>query len=146
MVETMKVDYSEITPLTVLLFVWQLPQCLLGLILYFTFNIEPIAYTNTRTSMTVLWITTKWRACWSLGSFVFANCDSGPEMLKHETGHCLQSLYLGPVYLLAVALPSLVLFWIRRIFKKSHEWYYDHYPENWANKLGGVDDIDNKGE
>lgn len=139
MVGKMKIDYSNMTPITFILFLWQLPQCLVGLILYFMFRIELIEYTNLHTNMNVLWIPTKWSACWSLGPFIFAHFDSGQEILNHETGHSVQSLYLGPLFLLAVGLPSVFLFWWRRLGNKSHEWYYDHYPENWANKLGGVD-------
>jgi hypothetical protein len=144
MVEKMKINYTEITPITIFLFIWQFPQCLVGLILYFLFRIEPIEYTNQHTNMTVLWIPTKWSAYWSLGPFIFADYDVGERILRHETGHSMQSLYLGPLFLLAVGLPSVFLFWRRRFWHKSHEWYYEHYPENWANNLGGVTDIDNK--
>jgi hypothetical protein len=111
---------------------------LVGVLLYFCLKIEPIEYTNKRTGTAVLWIPTKWQACWSLGPFVFAHYDSLQDTLNHETGHTIQSAILGPVYLLVVALPSVFLFWWRRGFNKSLDWYKSHYPENWADKLGGV--------
>lgn len=134
----MKINYSNMTPITFVLFLWQLPQCLLSLILYFIFKIEPIEYTNPHTQMTVLWIPTRFNACWSLGPIIFAHFDVSQDTLNHETGHSLQSLFLGPLFLLAVCIPSVFLFWWRRLGNKSHEWYYDRYPEKWANKLGGV--------
>lgn len=134
-----KINYTEITPLSGFLFLWQFPQALLGLLIYFILKTEPIEYTNNYTGMTVFWIQTKWNACWSLGPFIFAGYDVGEKILHHETGHSVQSLYLGPLFLLAIGLPSVFLFWWRRLENKSHEWYYEHYPENWANKLGGVD-------
>lgn len=138
----MKIDYSEISFVKVALLVWQLPQALIGLLIYFVLKIEPIEYTNKRTGTTVLWIPTKWQACCSLGPFVFARYDSLQDTLNHETGHTIQSAILGPVFLLAVALPSVFLFWCRRLGNKSYEWYMNHYPENWANKLGGVTSFD----
>ena len=139
-----KINYADINWFTFLLFVWQLPQALIGLSIYLVTRIEPIEYTNDHTGMTALWIPIDWGACWSLGPFVFAYPEATDDTLKHETGHSVQSLILGPLYLFVVAIPSVFLFWWRRGFKKSEEWYYDHYPENWANKLGGVTDIDRK--
>ena len=136
-----KINYADVTLVTFLLFLWQFPQCFLGLSLYFLLKIEPVEYFNSHTGMTVLWIPTKWNVCWSLGMFIFAHPDSDEMVLKHESGHCLQSLILGPVYLFAVALPSIILFWIRRGFNKSLDWYKSRYPENWADKLGGVNSI-----
>lgn len=135
----MKINYSDITTTTFMLLIWQLPQVLVGVILYFCLKIETIEYTNKKTGTTVLWIPTKWQACWSLGPFVFAHYDSLQDTLNHETGHTIQSVILGPVYLLVVALPSVFLFWWRRLGNKSYEWYMNHYPENWANKLGRVE-------
>lgn len=135
-----KINYADINWFTFLLFIWQLPQALIGLFIYLVTRIEPVEYTNPYTNMNVLWIPTKWSACWSLGPFIFAHFDSDQEILNHETGHSVQSLFLGPLYLLVVALPSVFLFWWRRLGNKSHEWYYSHYPENWANKLGGVNE------
>ena len=133
-----KINYTEITPLSGFLFLWQFTHALLGLLIYFILKTEPFEYTNDYTGMTVFWIPTKWNACWSLGPFIFAYPDATRNILRHETGHSVQSLYLGPIYLLAVAIPSVFLFWWRRGFKKSHEWYKAHYPENWADNLGGV--------
>jgi len=51
---------------------------------------------------------------------------------------------LGPLYLLVVGIPSLV----RVIYRKFHykkyglnwENYYNGFPENWADRLGGIQD------
>lgn len=82
----------------------------------------------------------------SLGKYVVLqrNLFAIEENVKHELGHSRQSLYLGPLYLLAVGLPSLARnIWDRAFHKgwgyaKRKDWYYSGYPENWADRLGGV--------
>lgn len=133
------INYADISLLNIALFIWQLPQNIIAILIYVLLQRRPIEYTNGHTGMTVLWIPVNGTTCWSLGQFIFAYPDASEQVLKHETGHCLQSLYLGPLYLLAVAIPSVCLFWWRRWFKKSPQWYKSHYPENWADDLGGVE-------
>lgn len=61
------------------------------------------------------------------------------DYILHEYGHTIQSRKLGPLYLLAVGLPSIV--WagcFKNYRKKKDISYYSVYPENWADKLGGV--------
>ena len=67
------------------------------------------------------------------GSFV------NDGLLVHEYGHTVQSLILGPLYLLVVGLPSVI--WLRtpRLSKRRREKgssYYAFYTERWANHLG----------
>ena len=60
----------------------------------------------------------------------------------HELGHTKQSRLFGPLYLPVIGLPSIS----RGIYAVAHreitgrQWtgYYDGYPENWADRLGGV--------
>ena len=57
----------------------------------------------------------------------------------HEYGHCVQSLMLGPLYLIAVGVPSYR--WanlpaLRKMRRETGRSYYSVYPENWANRLG----------
>lgn len=58
-------------------------------------------------------------------------------ILAHESGHVKQSLYLGPLYLFVIGIPSLLWAWCHRWIapKKSYYWFY---TESFANKLGGV--------
>lgn len=140
------VDYSEITLTTVLLFIWQLPQHLVALMIYFFIRSDLSEWKNDSTGMTVLQIKVGTSFCWSLGQFIFMNPYASHNVYCHETGHSVQSLYLGPLYLLAVGIPSVMLFitaqFKKRILKHKPEdvfkWYHSHYPEKWADKLGGV--------
>lgn len=73
----------------------------------------------------------------SLGQYVIVNKYflDNPNMWLHEYGHCRQSLYLGPLYLLVIGLPSLI--WAA-LYKPGKGSYYDFYTEKWADRLGGV--------
>ena len=75
----------------------------------------------------------------SLGEYIIIhkNCDD-EETRKHELGHRRQSRMLGPLYLLVVGIPSVFLCLMAKKSKTINAHYYEHFPENWANKLGGV--------
>lgn len=125
-----------------LLGIWQLPQVILGLIMLAIFR-NKTTYTNPYNHITVWNINCHnafGNACFSTGPFIITCGDYvSEEILKHETGHSLQSVLLGWFYHIIVSIPSVCLFWYKKINKKDQKWYYNHYPENWANKLGGVD-------
>lgn len=82
-------------------------------------------------------------ACFSCGPIIFVtpNCDE--NVIRHETGHSVQSLIFGPFFHFVVSLPSIVQFWIRRIKHKDAKWYHSHWPEGGckltADDLGHVD-------
>jgi len=60
----------------------------------------------------------------------------------HELGHCQQSRFLGWLYLPLVGLPSISRAAYALVFREvtGRQWtrYYEGYPENWADRLGGV--------
>lgn len=77
----------------------------------------------------------------SLGLFIFVPANASERFLSHEYGHCLQSLILGPLYLLAVGLPSLL--WaglpiFRNLREKRSRSYYSFYTERWADALAKI--------
>lgn len=43
---------------------------------------------------------------------------------------------LGPIYLIAVGIPSLTLSILSQFSKKVRQNYFKLFPENWADKLG----------
>jgi hypothetical protein len=121
-----------------LLMVWQLPQLLVGLILLACFRDSEL-YTNNEAKIKVLKVNKGLflnRACFSLGPIIFTTPLCDDNTIRHESGHSKQSIYLGPVYLLAVGIPSLFRYIWMKYFKKSNAWYLNGYPENWAEKLG----------
>jgi len=61
------------------------------------------------------------------------------RLLVHEYGHTIQSLLLGPLYLVFIGIPSTL--WgflpsLNRKRKKEHLSYFDFFTEKWANSLG----------
>lgn len=83
----------------------------------------------------------------ALGMFIFVNepADGRARLAEyestriHEFGHTIQSIILGPLYLLVIGLPSGL--WcalpVCRGYRERHGVsYYRFYPERWANYLG----------
>lgn len=88
-------------------------------------------------------LVTRWgmKGSLSLGFFVFVSGDGDCELVLHEYGHCLQSLILGPLYLFAVGLPSLLWAGLpvcRRYRRRRSVSYYSFFTERWADRLAGV--------
>jgi len=85
----------------------------------------------------------------SLGYIVFwSQADSRWHRLDirnraHELGHAEQSRMLGWLYLSAIGVPSIsravYAFFYREVTGRVWEGYYDGYPEDWADRLGGVE-------
>lgn len=90
----------------------------------------------------------------SLGKFIFLSDDPfcfyekeketysfekfNEMLLVHEYGHTIQSLILGPLYLIVIGAPSMLWSFLP-VFAKIREQgvsYFDIYCEKWANKLG----------
>ena len=112
----------------VLLYIWQLPQNLLGLLV--------IKYTKARRVSDRFWITEYYGFGVSLGKYIIIGPRyPGKTMLDHEQGHQKQSLYLGPLYLLIIGLPSVTGNLLHRLIKFN---YYKQPWEAWADNLGGV--------
>lgn len=74
----------------------------------------------------------------SLGRYIILSDRNGTKYNTwyHERGHSIQSMYLGPLYLLVIGLPSLL--WAAWGNEDRNRSYYSFYTERWADKLGGV--------
>ena len=124
----------------VILWIWQLPQNLLGLAFFICLPNRRAGFYHMASI-----INPKKRIYVSLGRFIIYHYDglypsneSDLRGIKHEYGHCRQSLWLGPLYLLIIGLPS-VTFWIHDYLENDWSNYYNRFPENWADKLGRVE-------
>ena len=128
--------------LLVLNFVWELPQNLLGLVVW---SVVRRTITETRVEHRRLFFHVPNFGI-SLGSFIFwssfdnAVIKINSDNKAHEYGHAVQSRLFGPLYLLVVGLPSIsrvvygTLYYAFR--KKRWQGYYRGYPEKWADELG----------
>ena len=128
---------------------WGILQTLLGLIHFLVYLRCPHFWYHGA-------VVTQWsnKASVSLGLFVFVTDDlpyydrvkdqmTRPELarrlLVHEYGHTIQSLLLGPLYLLVIGVPSTVWgFWPALAKKRRDEQlsYFAFFTESWANTLG----------
>lgn len=133
--------------LQLVLFIWQLPQNLLGIILltYLRARKRNISISYERNRCFI-----KGGLGISLGFFIFWFPLARPREpsaytcnKEHEFGHSLQSLLFGPLYLLVIGLPSASRALYARYYQSSTgRWwprYYSGYPERWADSLGQVD-------
>lgn len=101
-------------------------------------------------------IVTEWnnRSSVSLGMFVFVTAEPyfyeklkdeysmeelSKRLLVHEYGHTIQSLLLGPLYLIVIGIPSTLwgfLPYYNNRRKKEGLSYFSCYTESWANAWG----------
>lgn len=117
---------------TALLYLWQLPQNLIGLA-FLACCFDRMKITGQRSA--VFYATKHVRGGMTLGRYVFIspkNIDREP-VYDHEFGHVRQSRMLGLLWLLAVAIPS----GLHNLCCRAPN-YYHFYTERWANSLGGV--------
>jgi hypothetical protein len=122
----------------ILLYIWQLLQNLVGLII-------GVFY---KTKTTVAYKDKTVRVCngfpggISLGNTIivnkYPNTKSTWNTVKHEYGHSIQSKWLGPFYLFVVGIPSIL--WAAWWNPNRGVSYYSFYTEKWADKLGEVKD------
>lgn len=130
----------------IILFAWELPQNILGMatflnqkrngkILKIEFGQERIFFETPLLGVS-LGLFIFWTKFTNRYDYLTGDCK------LHEYGHSVQSRILGPLYLIIVGLPSAMrhLYSKRYIRKTGKNWdaYYSGFPENWADKLGGV--------
>ena len=119
-------------------YTWCLPQTALGhLVLLFIKNTTEEKYKQA----TIFWMDNRFGV--SLGKFIFLGRNYRRETIKHEYGHVIQGFIFGPLYLIIIGLPSITQNIISIFSQKFGKGiyarnYYNRYPENWADKLGGV--------
>ncbi|MCE5255368.1 MAG: hypothetical protein LLF89_00810 [Spirochaetaceae bacterium] len=129
----------------ILLYLWQLPQHLLALLILCICQRKIAAAGNAdtyKTSRIYRLEGTDWGI--SLGRYIIISTRHGDMTIRHEYGHSRQSLYLGPAYLIVVGLPSLAMNLVSRALLnrgrgKMQANYYRRWPESWADRLGHVE-------
>ena len=112
---------------------WGFPQTLLGFIVVLLNLGRP--HSTYRGCVTTTW---RNKGSMGMGMFLFLGCDN-PQVRVHEYGHSVQSLFLGPLFLPVMGIPSILwcnLPCCRRLRKEKGVSYYRFYPESNANALG----------
>ncbi len=130
-------------------FTWGVLQSMLGLVV-FLFNVKAKHFFYHGSIVTV------WKnpSSVSLGAFVFVTEEPYfypklkdkftleelfDRLLVHEYGHTIQSLILGPLYLIVMGIPSTLWGFLPSANKKRREQqisYFSFFTESWANRLG----------
>lgn len=130
-----------------LLWLWQLPQNLCGIIYKSITEDNRICVIENNDSRSVgakVYLQ-KTNGGISLGKYIFINQDYIDKeiVIKHECGHVKQSKILGPLYLLVIGIPSILHAWLNNYigccWKNGEYNYYHFYTEKWANKLMGIE-------
>lgn len=128
------------------LFLWELPQNVLGLIVFSIMHTKRRIVKTEKESYRIfietpnIGVSLGWFIFWTPSANRFSHLVNDCRM--HEYGHARQSLLLGPIYIFLIGIPSLArVLYSRWYYKKHrHNWknYFNAFPENWADKLGGV--------
>ncbi len=128
---------------------WGILQTLLGFIVFLLHIKDEHFFYNGA-------IITNWKgkSSVSLGLFVFVTKEPyfyeklskeyskeelQSRLLVHEYGHTIQSLILGPLYLLVIGIPSTLWGFLPQLQinrKEKQISYFAFFTEKWANKLG----------
>ena len=129
----------------IFLYLWQLPQNLLGLILLAIYRPEKML---KQYNGVYVYFSSKFPSGISLGKYSILNdiyyrgsSKLNTYIAKHESiGHAKQSMILGPLYLIVIGLPSIIWAWLYGpIIKPSMNGYYKFYTEKWADNLANID-------
>ena len=126
--------------------IWQLPQHIIAYIIMLVKHKSIQSMTNDDGIRYYL-VDNLFNSGISLGNYIFLDSNGyyDYKTIKHEHGHQIQSLMLGPLYLIVIGLPSITGNIINRItrmyFRKYYDpnFYYKQPWEAWADRLGGVD-------
>lgn len=117
-----------------LLYLWQLPQNLVGLLLRSIYKGNDSNYEDAivRRSM-------KMQGDISLGKYIIVNQWCNKKTIMHEYGHCIQSKRWGWLYLPVIGLSSIIWAGLYgNLVKPTYDGYYKFWTEKRADKLGGV--------
>lgn len=126
----------------ILLYIWQLPQNLIGLIMLLF--MKPYISKEKYRGITYV-VSDKMSGGISLGNYVILSYwnrdkERSKNTWDHEWGHTRDSRLFGPLYLIVIGLPSLIWCWLyTTVIKQTPNGYYKFYTEKRADRLGGVE-------
>ena len=129
-----------------LLYIWQLPQNLLGLLLIALYKPQRKHILENGVE---IHYSHKMNGGISLGKYCLVNTchyrilvdnTLKRKTVRHEAiGHTKQSRMLGWLYLIIIGLPSIVCAGLyRSVMKKNEDDYFKFYTERWADKIAGI--------
>ena len=130
------------------LYIWQLPQNILGLILLAIYRPETkfvasngnLVYFSSRMSGGISLGKYSIISDYYIRSHMTDKAILDIDVTRHEAlGHGTQSRYLGPLYLPIVGLQSIIWAGLYgAVIPYTKNGYYKFWTESWADKLGGI--------
>ncbi len=91
--------------------------------------------------MPVIRFNSDFLSSFQVGGIIFFKHGQGVKSLHHESGHGIQEVILGlPKYLTRIALPSVLMNLIGRVYRPVNDFYYNFPWERTADWLGGAGD------
>jgi len=135
-----------------LLFIWELPQTLVGwfLVLILSKGKRKRISKSDSIYMDVYEVPLMMAVCF--GRICLLGKLFGEVYEQHEFGHRLQSARFGWLYLFSVGIVSITRnFYFQTLlgetdYNARQKWYYGSWPENAADRLGGVVWVNGKRE
>ena len=114
-----------------------LPQNVLGILYYALLQATGgVVHTQEMNETTI--VVTGGRVGASLGRYLFVPAAFLTEfVVRHEYGHTMQGYRHGPFYLLFEGAASFLQAAISVVSPSFADGYFDRWPENEANELGG---------
>ncbi len=120
-----------------LLFLWQLPQNLLGFII--SLFIFKRRLTNEDIANKFVIKEVNWNIELTLGRYLIIGKNRPELALKHNIyGHGEQSVKYGPLYLLIVGLPAIILYSLTVWGTLDPSRYHTSWPEIEANDIANI--------
>ena len=122
----------------ILRWIWEFPQCLLGVLFIGWYN---VTYKETFNGIKIY--AGKFPGGISLGLYILMDETSWKynrgQIKEHKYGHTRQSLKWGWLYLLTVGLCSVGWNALRKISRNlKSKSYYSVWPKSEADRLGGI--------
>lgn len=119
---------------SLLSYIWQLPQHVLGLLLRAIYKGNDSQYKDAIVRRSL-----KMRGGISLGKYIIVSQFARKDDVKHEYGHCGQSKKWGWLYLPVIGSCSITWAGLYgTVIKPTLNGYYRFWTERNADKLGGV--------
>jgi len=120
-----------------ILYIWQLPQNILGLLFIRYYKAKFHGYISDKRHNCTQMIYTIPDIDWgiSLGLYQFVPLGYKQDIINHEFGHCIQSKYLGPLYIIIIGIPSVLAGYLYSKRKLTLKQYMNFPTEKSAEEL-----------
>jgi len=126
-----------------LMFIWQLPQNIIGFCI--SIFIKERMHISENSSGYIVKVV-KWNIELTLGRYIIIGKDRGDQYsiaIKHNIyGHGKQSKIYGPLYLIIVGIPALVLYLLTVYGTLDPAQYHSLWPEDQANEFANIKNSD----